>query len=240
MPNDGDGIRSSNMDAMTMKPVLYVGNINYSSWSLRPFLALRWAGIDFDMVEVELDQPGYGECAIAEILAFNPAGKVPALRIGDAVIADSLAICEWASETGTSLYPQDALARALVRSVIAEMHSGFAAVRRDLSMNIRRRCKAFGLPADTLRDIARLDALFSGHRRHAVVGPFLFGQRTLADAFFTPVATRFRTYGILLSADAQAYCDTLLGDAAFLEWERMVLAQPAKSFSRANIDGLYA
>ncbi len=222
-----------------MKPVLYVGNINYSSWSLRPFIALRWAGIDFDMVEVNLDQPGYGEYAIAEILAFNPAGKVPALRVGEIVIADSLAIAEWASETGRSLYPQDPLERAMVRSVVAEMHSGFAAVRRDLSMNIRRRCRAFGLPADTLRDIARLDALFAGHRQHRD-GPFLFGQRTLADAFFTPVATRFRTYGIALSADAQAYCDTLLADAAFLEWEQKVLAQPHAGFSRAPIDQLYA
>lgn len=222
-----------------MKPILYVGNINYSSWSLRPYIALRWAGIDFDMVEVNLDQPGYGDYAIAEILAFNPAGKVPALRVGAAVIVDSLAISEWASETGSSLYPQDPLARALVRSAVAEMHSGFAAVRRDLSMNIRRRCKAFGLPADTVRDIARLDALFAGHRKYAAEGPFLFGQRTLADAFFTPVATRFRTYGIELSADAQAYCDTLLADAAFLAWEQMVLAQPVTGFSRANIDGLY-
>ena len=223
-----------------MKPILYVGNINYSSWSLRPYIALRWAGIDFDMIEVDLDQPGYGDYAIAEILAFNPAGKVPALRIGDAVIADSLAIGEWASETGTSLYPNKPLARALVRSAVAEMHSGFSAVRRDLSMNIRRRCKAFGLPADTLRDIKRLDALFASHRQHAAAGPFLFGQRTLADAFFVPVATRFRTYAIELSADAQAYCDTLLADAAFLEWERQVLAQPVKGFSRANIDALYA
>lgn len=224
-----------------MKPVLYVGNLNYSSWSLRPFLALRWAGIDFDLVEIELDQPGYGEYAIAEVLAVNPTGKVPALRLGERVIGDSLAISEWAHEAGQPLYPADLTERALVRSAVAEMHSGFAAVRRDLSMNIRRRCRAHGLPADTLRDIARLDTLFGSQRlAHAANGPFLFGTRTLADAFFTPVATRFRTYGIEISPAAQAYCDTLLADADFRDWEARALARPAQTFSRSNVDQLYA
>jgi glutathione S-transferase len=225
-----------------MKPVLYVGNLNYSSWSLRPYLALRWAGIDFDLHEVELDQPGYGGDGIAELLALAPTGKVPILRLGDTCVADSLAISEWAHETGMHpLYPADSLARARVRSVVAEMHSGYAGVRRDLSMNIRRRCTAFGLPDDTQREIQRLDRLFSGLRQeHASAGSHLFGLRTLADAFFTPVATRFRTYGIPLSPDAQSYCDTLLADPAFLEWEARVLAQPARGFSRSNTDQLYA
>jgi glutathione S-transferase len=222
-----------------MTPVLYVGNINYSSWSLRPYLALIYAGIEFQLQEVDLDQPGYGDYAIADILAINPAGKVPVLRVGDTLIADSLAISEWAHDSGRPLYPADPLARALVRSAVAEMHSGFAAVRRDLSMNIRRRCKAHGLPADTLRDIARLDQLFA-HRQHPERGPYLFGERTLADAFYTPVATRFRTYGIELSGAAQAYVDTLLADEPFQRWERMVLAQPATGFSRSNTDQLYA
>lgn len=224
-----------------MKPVLYVGNINYSSWSLRPYLALRWAGIDFDLAEIDLDQPGYGESAIAAIRAVHPAGKVPLLRVGDVVVADSLAISEWAHETGPQpLYPSDPLARALVRASVAEMHAGFAAVRRDLSMNIRRRCVAYDLPPETLRDIARLDAIFGAEREaRAADGSFLFGARTLADAFYTPVATRFRTYGIQLSAAAQAYCDTLLADAAFRDWETQVLARPATTFSRAPIDAMY-
>lgn len=224
-----------------MKPVLFVGNLNYSSWSLRPFLALRWAGIDFDLQLIDLDQPGYGGDGIAELLALTPTGKVPVLKIGDACIADSLAISEWAHETGAQpLYPADPLARARVRSVVAEMHSGFAGVRRDLSMNIRRRCTAFGLPPETQREIRRLDQLFAGLcREHASAGNHLFGARTLADAFFTPVATRLRTYGIPLSPEAQAYCDTLLADAAFVSWEARILAEPARGFSRSGTDQLY-
>ncbi len=225
------------------KPVLYLGNPNYSSWSLRPWLALKWAGIDFNEQFIELDAPGYGESKIAAVLAVSPSGRVPALRIGDTVIWDSLAISEWAAEYpgAAPLLPVDRVLRAQMRSATAEMHSGFSAVRRDLPMNIRRRCTARGLPAETLNDIARIDALWSGLRAaHASDGPHLFGRRSIADAFYTPVATRFRTYGIKLSASAQGYCDTLLADHAFREWESRVLADPAKPFSRATTDTIYA
>jgi glutathione S-transferase len=108
-------------------------------------------------------------------------------------------------------------------------------------MNIRRRCQAYDLPADTLADIARLDQLFSAARRkHADHGDFLFGQRSLADAFFTPVATRFRTYGISISPLAQTYCAQLLADADFRAWESLALQEPNVAFSRANIDGLFS
>jgi glutathione S-transferase len=226
-----------------MQAELLIGNRNYSSWSLRPWLALRWAGIDFQDRLVDLDQPGYGESKIAEILAVTPTGKVPALRLGALVIWDSLAIAEWAGENtrGAPLLPSDSGLRAQVRSVLCEMHAGFAAVRRDLSMNIRRRCQAYDLPVDTLADIARLDQLFStARRKHADDGDFLFGQRTLADAFFTPVATRFRTYGISVSPLAQAYCAQLLADADFQAWEALALQEPNVTFSRANIDGLFS
>ncbi len=227
----------------TAKPLLYLGNPNYSSWSLRPWLCLKWARVDFDEQFIELDAPGYGDAKIAAVLAVSPSGRVPALHVGDTVIWDSLAIAEWAAEqaSGEPLLPADQLLRAQVRSATAEMHSGFAAVRRDLPMNIRRRCTARGLPAETLADIARADALWSGLRAaHASDGPHLFGRRSIADAFYTPVATRFRTYGIKLSALAQAYCDTLLADTAFREWEGRVLAAPAKPFSRATTDTMYA
>ena len=225
-----------------MKPELFVGNLNYSSWSLRPFLALTWAGIEFELREIDLDQPGYGGDGIAELRALTPTAKVPVLRVGQITVADSLAISEWAHETGTApLYPADPLARAQVRAVVAEMHAGYPGVRRDLSMNIRRRCVAHGLPAESEREIRRLDELFAGLRAaHASAGPHLFGARTLADAFYTPVATRFRTYGIPLSSQAQSYCDTLLADAAFVEWESRVLAQPVRGFSRSNTDQLYS
>jgi len=226
-----------------MKPRLYVGNCNYSSWSLRPWLALRWAGIDFDETSIDLDQPGYGESNIAAIRAISPTGKVPVLRIGGEAVWESIAIAEWAAENSRTgpLLPADPLLRAQARAVVAEMHAGFGALRRDLPMNIRRRCRATGLPPETQTDIARVDALWSGLReRHAANGPYLFGPRSFADAFYLPVATRFRTYAIALSPAAQAYCDTLFADAAFREWEARALAEPAKPFSRAKTDSLYA
>lgn len=222
-----------------MKPRLFIGNRNYSSWSLRPGMALRWAGIDHEQTVIDLDQPGYGEAGIAAIAKVSPTGRVPALHVAGAVVWDSLAICEWASEAGASpLLPSDAVLRARVRSAVAEMHSGFAALRRDLPMNVRRRCVARGLPEDTRRDVARVDALWSQLcGEFAAAGPYLFGTRGLADAFFMPVVTRFRTYGIGLSAAAQAYCETMLADPAFREWEAAALAEPAR-FSAT--DALYA
>ena len=227
----------------SMKPRLYVGNCNYSSWSLRPWLALRWAGIDFDETSIDLDQPGYGESNIAAIRAISPTGKVPVLRIGGEAVWESIAIAEWAAENSRTgaLLPADPVARGQARAVISEMHAGFGALRRDLPMNIRRRCRASGLAAETLADIARVDAMWSELRgRHGTRGPHLFGARSLADAFYLPVATRLRTYAIALSPAAQSYCDTLFADAAFREWEARALAEPAKPFSRARTDSLYA
>lgn len=225
-----------------MQPQLYVGNRNYSSWSLRAWLALQWARIDFDETRVELDQPGYGECGIAQVLAVSPSGMVPALRIGDEVIWDTLAIAEWAAENtrGQPLVPADSLERAAMRSTIGEMHAGFAALRQELPMNIRRRCRASGLSAQARRDVQRIDALWSSLRqRYAGRGAFLFGPRTLSDAFYLPVATRFRTYSVELSPPASAYVDELLRDAAFRRWEDQVLADPPRPFSRAPIDSVF-
>jgi glutathione S-transferase len=225
------------------KVLLFVGNRNYSSWSLRPWLVLKWSGLPFAEQLINLDQPGYGESKIAEILAVSPSGKVPALQVGATAIWDSLAISEWVADAAPAaqLWPANVLHRAVARAVTAEMHSGFTGIRRDLSMNIRRRTKAKGLPLETLADIARIDHLWTETRQgYGAAGSYLFGHRTIADAFFTPVATRFRTYGIGLSDGAQAYCDTLLGDDGFVVWEQKVLAEPATRFSRAKIDDLYA
>lgn len=204
-----------------MKPILYVGNKNYSSWSLRPWLALRWAGVDFDERVIQLGGPGYGKSSIPEVVAVSPSGRVPALAIGDTVIWDSLAICEWAAESGPNkLWPEDKLTRAVCRSAIAEMHSSFGALRRDLGMNLRRRTTPRDWPDDTLRDIARVEELWAFLRaKYGQGGPFLFGARTVADAFFAPVVTRFRTYGVKVSSSTQSYCDVVLGDADFVAWE---------------------
>lgn len=225
-----------------MTPHLHIGNRNYSSWSLRPWLCLRWTGIAFDETLIELDQPGYGAEGIAAVRVVSPSGKVPALRVGATTIWDSLAIAEWAAEAGApgALLPADREARAVIRAACAEMHSGFPALRRDLPMNIRRRCVATDLPEDTRRDIGRVESLWSTLRAgHAANGPWLFGTRSMADAFYLPVATRFRTYGVALSPTAQAYCETTLADSAFREWETRVLSEPAVHFSRAPIDSLY-
>lgn len=225
------------------KPHLYIGNCNYSSWSLRPWLALRWAGIDFDETSIDLDQPGYGAGGIAAIRAVSPTGKVPLLRIGGEAIWESIAIAEWAAEnsrTGALLLVDPGCTRPGARRDLRDARR-LRRVAPRLLINIRRRRRAGGLAAETLADIARVDAMWSELRgRHGARGPYLFGARSLADAFYLPVATRFRTYAIALSPAAQAYCDTLLADAAFRDWEARALAEPAKPFSRSGTDAMYA
>jgi glutathione S-transferase len=214
---------------MSVRPVLYIGNKNYSSWSMRPWLALTWAGIAFDEEVIPLGGPGYGASQIPEIVAVSPSGRVPVLHVGETRIWDSLAICEWAAEArpAVHLWPTDPLVRAVCRSVAAEMHSGFAALRRDLSMNIRRRTEPRAWGPDTRADIARVQELWGAIRAsYGGDGPYLFGDRTIADAMFAPVCTRFRTYGVAVGAIAQAYCDTIFGDAAFRAWEKAAEAEP--------------
>jgi len=211
-----------------MTPILYIGNRNYSSWSLRPWLALRWGGVDFDVRVVPLGGPGYQQRQMAQVLAVSSSGTVPALHLGPEVIGDSLAICEWAAEQNRRLWPEDALARAYARSAVCEMHSGFGAVRSHLPCNIRRRTGARELDADVQREVRRIEAVWTQLRsRFGGDGPYLFGaQRTIADAYFTPVATRFRTYRVPLVSEAQRYADTLLEDPDFREWESQAVEEP--------------
>jgi len=163
-------------------PVLFIGNKNYSSWSMRPWLALKWGGIAFEERIIPLGVEGYGQSQIKDVRAISPSGRVPALHVGGVVIHESLAICEWAAEQAPSLWPADALKRAEARAAASEMHAGFAALRRDMSCNIRRRLKAApDWPADTRADLAQLFDLW-GRLRAAHGGPFLFGERSIADA----------------------------------------------------------
>jgi glutathione S-transferase len=227
-----------------MSNVLYIGNKNYSSWSLRPWLCLRWGGIPFEEHTIRLDQPGYGKQQIAEVKAVSPNGTVPALHADGVVIWDSLAIAEWAAEQAGPgvLWPIDPMLRAQARSATCEMHSGFAAVRRDLSMNIHRRLPAAPQwPDDTRAGLQRIEALWASLReRHAEHGPFLFGQRSIADAFFTPVATRLCTYAVPLSVTAAAYCDVLLADPDFQAWKAASIPNSWDASGYSVIDGLYA
>lgn len=206
-----------------MSLVLYIGNKNYSSWSLRPWLVLRWSGLPFEERVLQLGGQGYGKAQIPAVVAVSPSGKVPALELDGLTVWDSLAIAETVAERAPAarLWPEDPSARALARAATAEMHSGFAAIRRDLSMNVRRRTTKTSLAEDTRADLERVERLWTQLReRYGAAGPFLLGERCIADAFFTPVATRFRTYGIPLSASSQAYCDALLADADFRAWEQ--------------------
>lgn len=209
-------------------PVLHIGNKNYSSWSMRPWLALKWGGIGFEEHIIPLGGEGYGRSEIKEVRAVSPSGRVPALHIDDAVIHESIAICEWAAEQSPLLWPADRIARAQARAVAAEMHSGFAAIRRDMSCNIRRRLeRAPAWPQDTQTDLERLFQLWGGLRaRFGGEGAYLFGQRSIADAMFAPVVTRLRTYAVAAPDVAQAYCATIFADAAFQEWERAAEAEP--------------
>ena len=227
-----------------MSNVLYIGYKNYSSWSLRPWLCLRWGGIPFEERIIRLDQPGYGQQQIAEVKAVSPNGTVPALDADGVTIWDSLAIAEWAAEQAGpgELWPIDPVLRSQARSAACEMHSGFSAVRRDLSMNIHRRLDAPpDWPDDTRANLARIEAMWSGLReRYGHLGPHLFGQRSIADAFFTPVATRLRTYAVPLSQSASAYCDTLLADPDFRAWEADAIPNSWDASGFSVIDGLYA
>lgn len=226
-----------------MTLTLSIGNKNYSSWSLRPWLVLRWAGAPFEERFIRLDQPGYGAGKVAEVLSVSPTGRVPCLDADGLRIWDSLAIAEWAAETypAAQLWPADKARRAEARAVTAEMHSGFANVRRDLSMNIHRRMAAApDLAPETRGEIQRLDQLWSGLRaRFGAEGPWLFGARSIADAFYAPVATRMRSYAIELSAPAQAWCETIFADRDFRDWESASIPNSWDASGFSVIDGLY-
>lgn len=208
------------------RPVLYIGNKNYSSWSMRPWLALKWAGIEFDERVLPLGAVGYGKSKIPEILAVSPSGRVPALHLDGGVIWDSLAICEWAAEQAPSLWPADPLTRATARSAAAEMHSGFAALRGAASMNLRRRTPPRAWSEDVRADISRIEGLWDACRASfGAGGPWLFGARCIADAMFAPVCTRFRTYAIELGPVAAAYCETVFADPDFRDWDAAASAE---------------
>jgi glutathione S-transferase len=207
-------------------PVLHIGNKNYSSWSMRPWLALTWGGVAFSEHVIALGGEGYGRSEIAAVRAVSPSGRVPALHVDGSVIYESLAICEWAAEQAPALWPASALVRAEARSVACEMHAGFAALRRDLSMNIRRRLASPPQwPGDTGADLAQLEATWS-RLLVRFGGPYLFGARSIADAMFAPVATRLRTYAVPVAGHVAAYCATIFSDDAFQVWERAAEAEP--------------
>jgi glutathione S-transferase len=204
---------------------LVVGNKNYSSWSLRGWLAARAAGIPFDEVLVRISEPGSKD----ELLKHSPAGKVPVLKHGERVIWDSLAIIEYLAEIrpDAGLWPGDPVARAHARSIAAEMHAGFQALRAHMPMNLRKSLPGKGRSRDVAEDIERICAIWTDCRaRYGAAAPFLFGPFTAADVMYTPVATRFRTYAVELDGVSQDYVDAVLARPDFLEWHEAALEEP--------------
>jgi glutathione S-transferase len=195
---------------------LVIADKNYSSWSMRPWVLMRHFGIEFEeiLVRLALDDTD------AQIRRYSPSGRVPALVETDgAVVWDSLAIAETLAERYTqhALWPRDAAARAHARSVSAEMHSGFGALRNEMPMKIRARLPGQGATPEALADVARIDALWSECLAQ-YGGPFLFGEFGIADAMFAPVVMRFNTYSPALSPAASAYAQRLDALPAVRQW----------------------
>ena len=204
------------MIACHMAYTLLIGNKNYSSWSLRPWLVLREAGLPFTEKLVSL-QADEGK---ASRMAALPAGRVPVLEDGGVVVWDSLAIAEYLAERHPGLWPADPAARAWARAICAEMHSGFQALRGELSMDVRARRPQRRRSPAVLADIARIQAIWTATRaRFGAGGPLLFGGFTIADAFYAPVAFRFRTYGVTPAGAAGEYLAALLALPGMKAWE---------------------
>ena len=208
-----------------MTLTLAIGNKNYSSWSMRPWIALKASGIAFDEVEIPLYT---GPADKQRILDFTPSGKVPVLVDGNITVWDSLAIIEYVAERfpEAGLWPQDAASRAHARSVSAEMHSGFMALRNECGMNIHRPIRAKPLSDDARANIARVQEIWTDCRtKYRGQGPYLFGAFSGADAMFAPVIHRFRTYAIDVTPPVRGYMDTMLANPAFQEWTTAALAE---------------
>jgi glutathione S-transferase len=204
---------------------LYLGNKNYSSWSLRPWLVMKQAGLAFDEVVIPLYQP----TSKPEILLHSPSGRLPCLTHGDVTVWDSLAIAEYLADLfpQAQLWPADPDARAVARGIAAEMHAGFAALRQKMPMNMRGAFPGHGLSPAVQEDINRITALWRDcRRRFAGHKPLLFGDFSIADAMYAPIVARFATYGVVLDEDARDYVRLILELPAMGEWIEAAKQEP--------------
>lgn len=194
---------------------LVIGNKNYSSWSLRPWILLRQLGVQFSEIKITLYSGNYRE----QILRYSPAGRVPILIDGPITVWESLAICEYVAEKWPHAWPADTAVRAHARSIASEMHAGFSALRSEFPMNCHARRAGVAPSAAAQADIARViqiwQTCFASYRSG---GRWLFGDFTIPDAMFAPVALRFFTYGVALPQDAAAYVNTVVEDPAIQSW----------------------
>ncbi len=211
---------------MVAKLELVIANKNYSSWSLRPYMALATAQIHFDEIMIAFGEPRFGR----EIRKISPAGKVPVLRHGKLLIWDSLAILEYLAEAfpDKNLWPKSMAARAMARSASSEMHSGFQALRNACPMNLRRPPKPVPFNDAVKADVSRIETIWRNCRQsYGKSGKFLFGKFTNADAMFAPVVMRFETFAIPVSKETRAYMDVVLSTPAFQKWKAAALEEKA-------------
>lgn len=200
---------------MTFK--LCIGDKNWSSWSLRPWILLKQAGIPFE----EINLPLRTRDTAARIAQYSPSGWVPVLLADEGPVWDSLAICEYVAERfpDKKLWPEDGYARAVARSISAEMHAGFSSLRSEMTMACVSRIETPSVSDGTLKDIARIQAIWQECRRKfGKGGAFLFGRFSVADAMYAPVVTRFMTYGVKLDDVSRQYVDTIMALDALQEW----------------------
>ena len=198
---------------------LYIGNYNYSSWSLRPWLVLRKAELPFEEEVIGLDIPGYKD----KLLSLTDAGTVPVLEVNGDMLPDSLAISEFCAKAVPNLWPKDEADKAEAIRVTKLMHEGFEAIRREAPMNLRRRTSK-AVPQDCLDDAAEMVALWDELlSRHD--GPFLFNDWSIADAFYTPAATRFASYDLPRTARSDTYISELMSDTDFQDWEAQAFVE---------------
>ncbi len=196
---------------------LIIGNKNYSSWSMRPWIAMKVAGIEFDETLIPLYLPGSRE----QILNYSPAGKVPVLLDGDNAVWESLAILEYLAEKfpKAGLWPADAKARSRARAVATEMHAGFAALRQHCTMNLWLPPKPRPQPPEVIDNVRRIEAIWGDCRaRFGRGGPFLFGGFGSADAMYAPVVARFHNYGLDVGEVSRAYMAAVMDLPAWREW----------------------
>ena len=210
---------------------LYIGNKNYSSWSMRPWVLMKQAGIEFDEVKLRFDSFETDSSFKREVLRVNPSGRVPVLIDGDLAVWDTLAIAEYLAETypEKSLWPADRAARARARSVVAEMHSGFGALRSHFGMNIEASLPEVGERVlrehpEVAKDVERIIAMWTD-LLDTYRGPLLFGKFSIADAFYAPVVMRIRTYGVPVPPGIAAYIDRLVAQPGVAAWIADALAE---------------
>jgi len=204
---------------------LVIGNKNYSSWSMRPWVLMRQLDIPFDEVKLRFHSEEWEK----HIARWSPSGLVPVLWRGDASVWDTLAIMETLAEwfPARGVWPEDPAARAFARSACAEMHAGFRDLRSTMPVNIRASHPGKGMTEATRADIARIERLWTeARRRHGGAGPFLFGAFCAADAMYAPVVARFATYGVALSAQNAAYCEAVRTAPGVAAWLREALLEP--------------